>query len=316
MASHAQNLVVDCSFEDTLDCPTPISGSYAQYLLKYCQYSISANYFNSCENTINHFSTPQNFAGFANPLNGQGYAGIVTYLNDSIPLPNTYLVGVLLDTLKQNKKYKIKLFISLADSMKFICNNLSIYFSDTIPTYFFDSSNHLQLNLTHEPEINFNKDLSNKSDWIILDTTYIATGYEKYFMIGNFLADSISDTTNISGGLVSSNSIEYYHLAYYYIDDVSVELVDETGLSTTSSMQNLGFKVMPNPSNGSFVLEGNNNNVLNVSIQNTAGALLYNKNMQPQNKQVKIDDAALAKGVYFVKVTTEFGMQCLKLVVQ
>jgi hypothetical protein len=96
------------------------------------------------------------------------------------------------------------------------------------------------------------------------------------------------------------------------IDSIGLEVI--TGINEINTAGSL--HIFPNPSNGSFVLEGSNNNLLKISIQNTAGAMLYNKNIQHQNKRVKIDDAALAKGIYFVKVTTEYGMQCLKLVVQ
>jgi hypothetical protein len=215
--------------------------------------------------------------------------------------------------LEFGKKYRIKMYVSLADSFITACHNLAIYFSDTLPSYTV-SGYLVNFNFTNNLPIQFHQNLSNKVGWTLLDTVFTASGYEKWLTIGNFKKDNESDTTYVGGNFLQTY-FTYWDHSNYYIDDVSVELVDETGLNP-SAMQSLAFKVMPNPCNGNFVIEGNNNNVLNVSIQNTAGAMLYNKNMQPQNKRVKIDDAALAKGVYFVKVTTEYGLQCLKLVVQ
>ncbi len=132
----------------------------------------------------------------------------------------------------------------------------------------------------------------------------------------NFTASSTShlikflpmdDDTNYAGSQTDTMGA-----LYMGIDSIGLEVV--TGINEPNV--DARFKVFPNPNNGSFVFEGSNNNLLNVSIQNTAGTILYYKNMQPRNKHVKIDDAALVKGIYFVKVTTEYGMQCLKLVVQ
>jgi hypothetical protein len=223
-----------------------------------------------------------------------------------------YIQSKLKTTLVNSKKYVISYWVSLGDTFRIANNSIGLLF--TTDSFNF-SSNGLNFIINQVPQTqnNVNNSLTNKTDWTLVTDTFTANGTEHWITIGNFFNDSLSNSVILD----SNCTINGFKCAsYYYIDDVSVELVDETGLSPTSAMQSLAFKVMPNPSNGSFALEGNNNNVLNVSIQNTAGAILYNKNMQPQNKQVKIDDAALAKGIYFVKVTTEYGLQCLKLVVQ
>jgi hypothetical protein len=100
------------------------------------------------------------------------------------------------------------------------------------------------------------------------------------------------------------------------IDDVSVELVDESGLSPTYLPKGGAFKVVPNPSNGSFVIQCIENNLVTCSIQNLSGQEVYIKTKQAQNLQVKIDDATLAKGIYILKVADKNGVQCLKLVVE
>jgi hypothetical protein len=288
-------------------------------MLKHWKYSLRTGYFNACDTSIvpwniSNWGIPQNKNGFEYSHSGKGYIGIATFGSFQSPNYKCYAIGSMNQVLESGKKYRIKMYVSLADSFITACHNLAIYFTDTLPTYT-TSSYIINFNLTNNLPIQFNQNLSNKVGWTLLDTVFTASGYEKWLTIGNFKKDDESDTTFVGGNLPQTASWQWDYSAYY-IDDVSVELVDETGLSSTNPNQSLAFKVMPNPCNGSFVLEGRYNNVLTVIIQNTAGAMLYNKNIQPQNKRVKIDDAALAQGIYFVKVTTEYGLQCLKLVVQ
>jgi hypothetical protein len=99
------------------------------------------------------------------------------------------------------------------------------------------------------------------------------------------------------------------------IDSIELEAIID-GLASINLSQGEAFKLVPNPSNGSFTLQSISNSLLNVSIQNLSGQMVYVKTIQTQNSKVSIDDAALTKGMYIVKISNDHGTQCLKLVVE
>ncbi len=307
----AQNLVYDGSFEDTLHCPWSLNG-YISYSLNYWQYSgnISGVALNSC-NTDN-WGIPQNNSGFEYSHSGNGYIGLICFGGVSqTPDLRKFAVGQLMQTLVAGKKYKVTMHVSLVDSFIYACNNISIYFSDTLPTYNFYDLYKVNFNMTHPIDVNFHQDLSSKVGWTKLDTTFIASGNERWLTIGNFLPDSLSDTTYVGGNVPQTQHAWDY--SNYYIDDVSVELYDETG-SPTNLPQREAFRLFPNPATSVVYIDGKQS-FTGIIIFNAQGSLVEKISTKPTvNYQLSI--ANYKKGIYFIKVTTEFGMQCLKLVVQ
>src|ERR1043165_3367909 len=81
LSAHAQNLVPNPSFEDTVKCPTnhgDINGIDASNWLTF---GSTPDYFNSCNNypasDYNHgCSVPDNWAGFQAAATGFAYAGL------------------------------------------------------------------------------------------------------------------------------------------------------------------------------------------------------------------------------------------------
>jgi len=99
------------------------------------------------------------------------------------------------------------------------------------------------------------------------------------------------------------------------IDSIGLDLL--TGINSPTNLpQREVFRVFPNPSSGSFVIQCPENNAVTCSIQSISGQEVYNKTIQPQNMHAKIDYAALAKGIYILKVADKNGVQFLKLVIE
>lgn len=62
----------------------------------------------------------------------------------------------------------------------------------------------------------FNKGYVNdKTNWVEIQTTYKAKGFETYFLIGNFESNLTCDVEKLE-------SNEYKPMGYYYIDDVQI----------------------------------------------------------------------------------------------
>lgn len=295
----AQNLVVDGSFEDTIRCQNQPFTSYLQQSLKYWKYGgyISGISFNSCN--WSRYSTPQNDAGYEIPHSGQGYIGIPTFGElTNTPDSRKFATGKLNQTLQANKTYRFSLYVSLSDSLIYSCNNLSIYFSDTIPTFSVYDSYKIQYNLTHPINVNFHQNMSNKVGWTKLDTTFIASGNERYLTIGNFLKDAQSDTNYVGGNTVISGNY-YWDYAFLYIDDISVELYDESAIQS-SEAESQKIEIYPNPNNGIFTVTSNTNELCNMEVYSMMGDAVFNDNFR-SSKQIEVANH-LAKGIYLCKV--------------
>ncbi len=78
LASHAQNLVIDGSFEDTIMCPQMFNSSLKN-ILEYWKKSgnISGVALNTCN--ADKWGVPQNFEGYENAHSGIGYICLPTF---------------------------------------------------------------------------------------------------------------------------------------------------------------------------------------------------------------------------------------------
>ena len=79
----AQNLVLNPSFEDTVQCPTNLD-QLSLAVGWYKPTGASSDYFNKC-NINGMVDVPQNGFGSENPKTGDAYAGIYTFLSSSHP---------------------------------------------------------------------------------------------------------------------------------------------------------------------------------------------------------------------------------------
>jgi hypothetical protein len=79
---------------------------------------------------------------------------------------------------------------------------------------------------------------------------------------------------------------------------------------------NEGITIIPNPSNGIFVLQSNFKELLStdqVVIYNVLGTIIYNTNLL---QELPIDLSSQPKGIYFVKVQSADKIYTEKVVVQ
>lgn len=208
----AQNLVPNYSFETYSSCPT---NPDQLYLLDdwYKPTNFSTDFFNSCYVPPSTWSVdvPDNFVGFQETVTGEGYAGIVTYVGGG----NTwkeYLQVLLTEPLIAGECYEVEMFSSLAEASDWGNNGLGIYLSDTPPPLAPDG--HIYLT----PQFYHSDVQLDTENWVSLNGAYTATGGEQYLTIGLFFEYGTFDVEPlIPPGL-------FQNIAYYYIEDVSVEL--------------------------------------------------------------------------------------------
>jgi hypothetical protein len=278
------NIVLNPSFEENIDCPTS-SGQLSKALHWASPTNGTPDLLNSCcVSPI--ISVPDNISGYQNPVTGNAYCGIYvfgSYQN------REYIQGELTQPLLLDKKYIIKLNVSLSDSSTYAISNIGIYFS---VNSFYENHN-IELNYIPQiinPNSNF---LNDKEKWIEIIGYYTAIGGEKYITVGNFNNNNNTDTL-FSGGPYAS---------YYYIDDVSVILDTTVGVDEEKNVKREEFKVYPNP-----IISGNELNIYlsenkgssAIEVYNVMSSLIYLLPVTSKNVKIKTDN--FEKGVYFIRL--------------
>lgn len=112
----------------------------------------------------------------------------------------------------------------------------------------------------------------------------------------------------------------YDAFTYGETEDYLINLVDTmtTGIVTSAALNNMA--VYPNPTAGAFTIAVNNADFAQIAINvmDMQGKVVYSatdKNVGTNyNKQINLD--GIAKGIYYVKMTTEKGFKVHKLVIQ
>ena len=217
--SNSQNLVLNPSFEHFYDCPRDMSLFHRNVKDWTIPNNGTTDYFNSCSEKMSF----QNFNGYQKARTGNGYAGIYAYFKKDY---REYVQGTLKTTLERGKKYQVKFYISLAENSRYALKELGIMMT---AEKFNASKSKTNINARHFakriPNLKFRPTFSkefydNDKDWMEVSFIYTANGFENYFAIGNF--NSNSDTKKSK-----ARQTGYKPFSYYYIDDVSIELLEK-----------------------------------------------------------------------------------------
>ena len=213
---YSQNLVYNGDFEIYDTCPyqtSTLSSPELEYATGWVMPTEgTSDYFNTCNSNPNIYANvdvPNNFVGYQNAFNGNGYAGFYVYVN--YINGTEYIQSKLNNVLKAGYIYNVSFYINHADSSEYSIDEIGAYFSETaISRIDFAPFN-------FEPQVKSPSGLflNEMQNWTKIEGTFVATGGEEYITIGNF-SDSIS-TDTLSTGVFSSTSQD---AAYYYIDGI------------------------------------------------------------------------------------------------
>lgn len=214
----SQNLVLNPSFEDFYDCPKGISFFHNNVRHWTIPNNGTTDYFNSCSEKTGY----NNFIGNQKARTGNGYAGIYTFYKKNY---REYIQGVLKRPLLRGKTYRITFYLSLADSSKYALKELG-FMTTSKEFNAFESKTNINAKVIAErvPKVKYRpivteQYLDNVNEWTKISFTYVAEGFEKYFSIGNFNSNSLTEKRK----LVSKADA----FSYYYIDDVTIEPLEK-----------------------------------------------------------------------------------------
>lgn len=230
----SQNLVPNPSFEVYDECPVDMTDYPQKDLIPdwFMPNKGTSDYFNAC--TVIQVGVPRNFIGNIWAFNGKAYAGIVLLeIHPSDTAGNKllhyreYLQAELKEPLIKGQYYEVKLFYAIATYSTYCVNGLGIYLSeDKIK----NRKNYRVLN--YKPQL-FAENIpiiKERDIWHELSDTIKSNGDEQYITIGNFFDDkhTAHERLDINEfNIPLQDNIKKNGIAYYYIDMVSVTLVND-----------------------------------------------------------------------------------------
>lgn len=281
-----QNLIPNGNFETNTSCP--YVGNSFSTLSNWFNPSINSgwgstpDYFNGCSNLQNDVDVPSNFAGYQFARSGIGYAGIILW--SSQLTFREYISVQLLSPLTTGYVYHFEMYLNLANSSKYSCSNIGIYFSDTIITSTINYDP-----LPYNPQIsNINSNYPDTLNWTLISGNYTALGGETYVVIGNFKNDS-----NTYPVLIDSNAV--FTEAYMFIDDISLTLI--TGITEQNNEKTI--QVFPTLFHEKLYFSNNFNQSCNVIIYDeTVRKVVEFK----YTEKICLKTGCLNKGVYIYQV--------------
>ncbi|MFX0555226.1 OmpA family protein [Maribacter sp. CXY002] len=213
-SSFSQNLVLNPSFENHLNCPK-ILGNLEQDVAHWSSPTLgSTDYFNGCSDAM---GTPKNFNGEQSANFGIGYVGLYFYAPEDY---REYLQATLSRKLKKDEVYKISFYVSLAERSDFAIQEFGVQFSEvqikvetrkTLSKMHFSRVNG---DVSNYIEISYDEFYSDKKDWVLVEKEFKAKGTENYLIIGNF-KDNKSTRKFKTKRKATQGS-------YYYLDMVSL----------------------------------------------------------------------------------------------
>ena len=289
--NYAQNLVPNPSFEIYSSCPT----TFSQTSLAapwYDPTAGSSDYFNAC--AVGYANVPfcSNGNTYQFARTGNAFTGLYA-LNGLGNLNREYIQVQLSSPLVHDSCYLIEFYCNLFNNMGYSINKLGSYLSDTALHY-----TALGSILNYTPQIVSTVFLTDTLNWMRIAGYYHAVGGEQFLTVGDFKPFTAGDTLNtgVSGG---------YDGAYYFIDDVSITKVAgcDTAMGINENIDNLSFKIFPNPNNGNMTIKYTlrQSDKGSIRIYDVTGKLIEENSLNSNDNQMQIT-STLDLGIYLYQI--------------
>ncbi len=216
-----QNLVPNPSFENMQDCP-----------LEYYNFELVDDWFATTRGTPDIFHAcgnnttgiPDNRWGNQEARTGDAFAGLYTYavFNDTASA-REYMSCKLNETLVIGKKYEFKIHFNKPDVFNWASKDINIYFSENSPETIYGS---ILGAIPEQPIVSNETTFGLNDGWEELTFIFEADKEYEYLTIGNFKENSETERSqvnnNLSGPGFNGDN------AYFYIDDISLEMIEDS----------------------------------------------------------------------------------------
>jgi len=285
----AQNLVPNPSFEDSTNCPY------------YWPPNSATPWFNANIATPDYFTNDTSICGY-HWINGQ-FSGQTTGIGHQLPRTGNaysgfyvqltptreYIETKLNDTLIAGQTYLVSFYVSRAESFNLAADKIGAYFSDTAIVV--NDYHHIQV-IPQVENTNGNI-ISDTTNWVNIQGTFIANGTETYLIIGNFRDDALTLVDTII-----TNSPNGYG-AYYFIDDVSVSIV--TGIEENS--ENNSANIYPSPFVNSLNIKTKSSELKEIIIYDLTSKQIIHQKFE---NSITLNTENLTSGIYFYELRNNY----------
>ncbi len=286
-----QNLVPNPSFENIISCPY----NFNQFNLvaSWINPTIGTpDYFNQCT-TFPGINVPNNIWGYQPARSGVGYPGIFLY-QDGYTNVREFLEVELDSVLQTDSCYRFEMYVNLGNLCIWTCDNIGAYFSDTLIT---GINNYFPLPYT--PQINnLAGTVFDTLNWTLVSGEFLATGGEKFLIIGNYDNDAITNP-------VITNAGGLQHNCFVYIEDVSIAQIPQCSTGINEPQESKSVSIFPNPMSDKIHINLNKNEYAEILIYNIAAQILLRKSFI---HSATLSTEQLSKGIYFYEVRNINGV--------
>lgn len=247
----SQNLVPNAGFEEYYGCPGNFSENIKEFRAKNW---MSANMgtpdlFNGCSE--GEADVPYNWAGVSEAYDGQGYAGIYTWMNGDNNY-REYLQCKLAEPLRRDSIYHVEFHYKLSSYSIYSVDRIGLALSDSIIMNKGDQVMEIK------PTLSVIQDTAltlQTGTWETANLNYKAHGGEQYLIIGNFFDNDRTHRYRIQSRPIQQDMLA--ESSYYYIDGVeiipphqggeklSIEIPffnEQANVNTTYILENIQFE--------------------------------------------------------------------------
>jgi len=280
------------NFETYSTCPTgPSQINLA--IPWYDPTGATSDYYNACANPSGIGVPSQGAIGYQLARSGNGYAGF--YGSQNFGSNYREYIQIQLSTpLVSGYCYFVKFYTNLTNGTSFAINNIGAHLSNSPITTTAPNT----LNVIPQIISASNPIIIDTVNWVEISGSYYASGGEQFLTIGNFKND-----TNTTYQIIDT-SIFALHLAYYYVDDVSIINCNDTSTSVQENENDHSFNLYPNPNTGNFSIkyDSKQSNDAVFKLYDIRGKLINETVLKNENTSFDFSDV-LANGVYFYQVS-------------
>lgn len=286
------------SFEEVINCPQGL-GDIANTMGWYGSIQVpgvpmnenpSPDWYHACSES-DILSPPSIIYGaYQEPLDGEGYAGIITYNLTNLDY-REYIGIELLEPLEINQTYNVNFNIVRSP------NQANSVASNNFGTKFSLNSTFISAESITNNHSHFNIDtlLRDTTNWNQISFEFIADSAYRFIHFGNFYND-VNSQYELIGDAVQ------YRFAYYLIDKISLT---ESVVNTFPEYKEPEFNLYPNPSYLNEELSIQSVDVISkIRILNCFGSIIhYQDNILAST--ALITPKIYRSGIYIVQIMHE-----------
>lgn len=214
-SAFAQNLVPNGSFEAYKNVPCSWNTVPADFSNYITEWSLPTNTSTDVHSTLADatcWANPLQFGdksinrlGYQEPHSGTTMIGLYTYVGSHTW--HEYIQVKLQKPLRKGQQYMVQMWVSAADNVSMVSNNLGMLFSmDAVKG---------DEQILAQPQFNYKEVIRVTDGWTLVSGSITATDDFEYLTIGNFFSDEQTVKEPINTSFTSDG-------AYYFIDDVVV----------------------------------------------------------------------------------------------